>query len=263
MIRNKIKRGLIDFLQFSLNRKGIEVFERLPDYHYVPDHFGRAALKGINIRKLNGFAQLADKVIGQGRTLLYYDRLYVLYQCLQNLKRLFGERSDLNMAEVGVYKGGTSYFLASASDLIGLKAVPIHCFDTFEGHVAQDLVSGYDSDRHVAHFFGDTDFAAVKAYLDEFSNIKLYQGRIQDTCFYIQEKTFGFIHLDVDLYEPTRFALDFFDPRLIIGGIIVIDDFGVSSCPGIKKAFVEFLNDHPNYFFLNPLTEQCVLLKNG
>jgi predicted O-methyltransferase YrrM len=53
------------------------------------------------------------------------------------------------------------------------------------------------------------------------------------------------VHIDVDLYNPTKDSLEFFCPRLRPGGIIVCDDYGFSSCPGATAACNEFLADKP------------------
>ncbi len=71
------------------------------------------------------------------------------------------------------------------------------------------------------------------------------------------------MHLDVDLYAPTRFALDFFDRRLVTGGIVVVDDFRVVSCPGVEQAVEEFLARSPGYASMPLITGQCLLMRLG
>ena len=53
------------------------------------------------------------------KSLLYYDRLYTIYQALSNLK-VRGAGTNIDMAEVGVYKGGTSYFILSVVESLEL-----------------------------------------------------------------------------------------------------------------------------------------------
>jgi hypothetical protein len=47
------------------------------------------------------------------------------------------------------------------------------------------------------------------------------------------------VHIDVDLYQPTRDSLAFFYPRLVKGGVIVMDDYGFKTCPGATRAAEE------------------------
>ena len=51
----------------------------------------------------------------------------------------------------------------------------------------------------------------------------------------IKDEKFSFIHIDVDLFEPTFESLKFFYPRLKKGGIIVCDDYNFTDFPGQKK----------------------------
>ena len=62
---------------------------------------------------------------------------------------------------------------------------------------------------------------------------------------FASESAFGLVHLDVDVYPITRFCLDFFGPRMVSGGVIVLDDYGTTTCEGVKKAVDEFKETQP------------------
>ena len=111
--------------------------------------------------------------------------------------------------------------------------------DTFEGHAAADLPQAEVD--HLPGNFNDTSFEGVSAYLSPFPNTNVVQGRIQDVAPELAEQTFGFAHLDMDIYHPTVFALDFFYQRLLPGGVIVVDDYGFTTCPGARQAVDEFM----------------------
>jgi hypothetical protein len=168
----------------------------------------------------------------------------------------------LDLAEVGVYKGGTSHFILAALESLGLRPATLHCFDTFEGHSSEDVRMKEDPLQPVSAF-NDTAHDAVAAYLGRFPNVEIHPGRIQDTAAGVAGKTFSFVHLDVDLYEPTLFALRFFDSRLADGGIIVVDDFASLTCPGVQQAVNEFEADKSNYVFFHFLIGQCILIKRA
>ena len=70
-----------------------------------------------------------------------------------------------------------------------------------------------------------------------------------------------FVHLDMDIYEPTIFALKFFNDRLVKGGVILLDDYGFDTCPGIPRAVQEFTETQPGYFGMSLLTGQYLLIK--
>ena len=48
------------------------------------------------------------------------------------------------------------------------------------------------------------------------------------------------LNLDLDLYEPTRVALEHFVPRMARGGVIVVDEYAVDTFGGETKAVDEY-----------------------
>jgi len=160
---------------------------------------------------------------------------------------------------VGVYRGGGTYFMASVADKVFEKKVTVHAFDTFEGH-PDEIVSAVEVDNWPGKF-GDTSFAAVQSYLAGFTNVKLYKGRFQDSCVEVSGEQFCFVHIDVDILSATRDGLDFFSDRLLKGGIIIVDDYGVITCKGVKQAADTFLEGRTDFIKLHLDTGQCVLIK--
>lgn len=259
----RIRRWISIIVRRILNYAGRDIVILQPGYHYVPDYYGRSAHKLVDIRRIQGFCDLADATINEGRSFLYYNRLYPIYQSIQNAKRQFGVNGAMNFAEVGVYRGGTSHFLAATAQSLNLTCATLHSFDTFEGHASQDIHEGVDNAKiHHAGLFGTTQFDEVTSYLHEFDNVSVYKGRFQDTCSQVADMQFHFVHLDVDIYEPTRFTLDFFDHRLIVGGTVIIDDYENVNCPGVKKAVDEFVQERTNYTSMYLLNGQCLLIKS-
>jgi hypothetical protein len=246
--------------QAFLKKVGIEVYWRKPGYHYVPDYYGCKASKHIDIRSAPPFGRLAKDVIEQSRTLLYYDRLYTIFQALANLKTSRADAEWMDLVEIGVYKGGSSYFIASVLKNMHLTKARLHCFDTFEGHAIEDLSVEGDPLRKPSDF-SDTEVNEVKSYLSRFENVNVYKGRFQDTCNQVSSYRFHFVHVDVDLYEPTRFILEFINPRLVRKGVFIVDDYGFQTCPGVKLAVDEFVESNTQYFHVHLLTGQCVLVK--
>ena len=54
------------------------------------------------------------------------------------------------------------------------------------------------------------------------------------------EDTFLFVNLDADLYAPTLAGLEFFYPRMVKGGIILVHDYFSKAFFGAKDAVREF-----------------------
>jgi O-methyltransferase len=243
----------------KISTKSLERPSEESDHHYVLDYYGKSSAKQIDIRTLPEFGPYAATVIQHGTTYLYYDRLFTIYQALGNYKRYGGK---MNFAEVGVYHGGGSYFMALMTKNLGLSGASLYSFDTFEGHSSLDVRPDKDP-YHRPKDFADTEYAGVKKYLEEFENVHVIKGRFQDTCSLVENEKFYFVHLDVDIYDPTLFALKFFGQCLEVGGAIVVDDYGFKTCPGVRAAVDEFVNIQPNYFFMELLTGQCILIRKN
>ena len=232
----------------------------VPSQNEVPDYYSKSAKKQLDIRTFVPFGALAEKVLADKRTYLYYDRLYSIFQSLLNLKQIY--KPGISIAEVGVFKGGGSFFMASVLEKLGMADVELHSFDTFEGHDIKDISVENDNTRiHVPAKFSETSLESVREYLRTFKMVKLYKGRFQDNAEQVRKGTFGFVHIDVDLYEPTLYSLEFFDERLVIGGIIIIDDFDCTTCLGVRTAVEEFLDSRSNYAMYALLSAQCILVK--
>ncbi len=246
-------------LRRLLSPLGVDVFRYRRHHHYVPDHFGARADKYQDIRQSHPFGDIASRVLREGRTKLYYDRLFTIFHALRQITPGPSRREPLVCCEVGVYRGGTSRFMALVLEHFGHE-YDLRLFDTFEGHDRRDLQPGVT--RHEAGEFGSTSREAVADYLSDHAGVTVIAGRIQDTAAEVPGRV-DFLHLDVDLYEPTLFGLDLFGPRVRTGGIIVLDDFGFVTCPGVMQAAAEFLETPEGSTFtaIPHLSGQCVLVK--
>lgn len=174
---------------------------------------------------------------------------YMLYQFSKQVANLSGE-----VAEIGVYKGGSAKLLAKMFESTG-KILAL--FDTFFGMPPVDP----DKDIFQEGAFGDTSLEKVKAYLSDCKNVNLYQGLFPDTATSIKDKTFCFVHVDVDIYKSVMDCCNFFYSRMTKGGVIIFDDYGYLKCPGAKMAVDEFFADKsesPCYIS----TGQCVVIRH-
>src|SRR5947209_3289736 len=97
-----------------------------------------------------------------GKTVVDGPRLFILAQLARHVRALPGE-----VAEVGVYKGGSARMLAYL-----LARKPVHLFDTFAGMPPTNP----EQDHHVQGDFNDTSLEAVRAYLADRPNVVLHPG---------------------------------------------------------------------------------------
>lgn len=158
---------------------------------------------------------------------------YTVYSIARSQSRLEGD-----MAEVGVYQGGSAKIICEAKD-----QKTLHLFDTFAG---LPEVSEKDTHFGVKYWkdgeFSNTSEEAVQDYLSKYKNVYLHKGKFPETAELVRNTKFSFVHLDVDLYRSTLDCLEFFYPRLIRGGIILTHDYHTD---GVQSAFKEYFQNKP------------------
>jgi hypothetical protein len=187
----------------------------------------------------------------------------------QNLKRflahaeLFKLTLDVpgDIAEVGVFRGLGLMTWANLleSYCIGDRTKIVYGFDNWQGFSALAPQDGGDVDE-VQKKQGGFSPAQYKEELeaairifdeDRFipwkPRVKLVEGQVEDTAqrFVLDNPgiRFSLIHLDCDLYRPTKAALEAFWPRLSRGGVILFDEYAIKDWPGETKAVDEYFAD--------------------
>jgi O-methyltransferase len=138
-------------------------------------------------------------------------------------------------AECGVMEGSSSYLICKRLNRTH------YMFDSFEGCSAPgEGDSGFFPKHTLA-----VPIDVVKENFADFPNAVIMQGWIPDRFPEIQDRRFAFVHIDVQQAQPTRDSLKFFYPRMNPGGVIVMDDYGFTICPGARKVIDEFIADKP------------------
>jgi hypothetical protein len=162
-----------------------------------------------------------------------------------------------DIVELGVSRG-VSFFTWH-------KLLEIHCpldtsrkvigFDSFEGLADFTDNDGRD-DANVGKRAGGWSAGSVEeevfALKDLFNQDNvlareraiLVKGRVQDTIEAFLTSRPGMrislLHFDLDLYEPTLFALEALWDLLVPGGLIVLDEYALPPWAGETSAFDEF-----------------------
>lgn len=169
------------------------------------------------------------------------DRKYMLRQLLLLVDLVPGDT-----AECGVYLGASSWFICNHFRSSGRTH---HGFDSFEGLSEPTPIDG--------SFWQVGDLSSREEHARELLrpfDARLYRGWIPERFSEVVDRTFAFVHIDVDLYQPTRDSLEFFYPRMAAGGVILLDDHGLTTCAGATRAADEFMVERP---------ESVVLLTTG
>jgi predicted O-methyltransferase YrrM len=163
------------------------------------------------------------------------NRLKLLHNKVNETKGLSGE-----MAEIGVYKGGSTMMIGLSDPDRGLYAC-----DSFEGLPETSKEDIVQNGGHSKGDFADTSLEGVRQLIGYDNNTLLIKGFFPDKVIHehMEILSYSFVHIDVDLYQPTLDSLNFFWDRMVKDGIIVSDDYQWRNTPGVKTAFDEFFKD--------------------
>lgn len=166
------------------------------------------------------------------------------------------------IVECGVFKG--------FSLLTFTKLVEVMCpgdtlkrvvgFDTFTGFPdlsSKDGVTNEKRGKVVGGWNADNFFPILEKVIEltqkdsmipRFKRVELVRGDVRDTIpAYIKNNPglrIALLHLDLDLYEPTLTALKYLYPLVVVGGVVLLDEYGMDGFPGESAAFDEYFGDH-------------------
>lgn len=171
-----------------------------------------------------------------GKLLAHYE----LYKMVRNVPGA--------IVECGVFKGTSLVRFASFRDLFGNPySKKIIGFDTF-GTFPE---TQFDQDKYPRHKFiknaGEESISKEQllSVLDNKKiekNVELIEGDILQTVpDYLEqhpELKISLLNLDTDIYEPAVVILERLFPRIVTGGVLILDDYGVF--PGETKAVDEY-----------------------
>ncbi|TIM75621.1 MAG: methyltransferase [Mesorhizobium sp.] len=179
-------------------------------------------------------------------------RAFVLQSCLRSIERIDGD-----VAECGVRQGRSTIFMLMSD----LRPRHYHLFDSFAG-LSEPTAEDRKPNGRTPWKSGDlsTDEKVARENISDFSNTTLHVGWIPETLSNVSDRRFALVHIDVDLYEPTRDALAFFYDRVCANGMIICDDYGSALCPGARKAFDQFFENRPEGIIELP-TGQAIVVK--
>lgn len=170
-----------------------------------------------------------------------------------------------DIVECGVWRGGSTLAVAEILHAIGDTGRTLWMYDTFEGMSAptehdrdtsgtsaQSLLR-VEKKSHDSVIWCCASLADVKENMQTtaypFSQIKFIQGKVEETLRTSVPERISLLRLDTDWYESTRAEMEILFPRLVTGGVLIIDDYG--HWQGARKAIDEYLAAHNVKMLLN------------
>jgi O-methyltransferase len=171
-----------------------------------------------------------------------------------------------DVIECGCWHGHSTVAIAAILERHGFNG-RFHVFDSFEGGLsdftAKDESSFHLSDREKRDiqqkFVSSYEFVA--SVTANFGFVDLHRGWIPAVFSSFQPRPLRFVHIDVDMYEPTLASLQFFWGSLVEGGCMVIDDYNHGVFEGATRAVDDFVSSNSMRQFYKVPFGSCYLIK--
>ena len=176
----------------------------------------------------------------------------------KNLQYIVKNNIQGDIVECGVWRGGMMQLAALTLTHLGDQSRKIYLYDTFDGMPEPEDrdISCDGSSAHLA--WKKANDKGLKwgfgATLDEVRSTLLSTGYPQDKMVFVKgmvedtipdtlpDKHVAILRLDTDLYKSTYHELLHLFPRLVVGGILVVDDYGY--CLGAREATDKYIADN-------------------
>jgi hypothetical protein len=165
-------------------------------------------------------------------------------------------------AECGVWRGGSVMAMIYALQELGRDDRDIYLYDTFDGMTAPGPADNSPVDPHALQTWGEAERTGRRAWpqffgsevFDEASTrervvatgypphrLHFIRGRVEETLPEQAPAELALLRLDTDWYESTRHELVHLYPRLVDGGVLIVDDYG--HWAGARRATDEFFSE--------------------
>jgi O-methyltransferase len=223
---------------------------------------------GVMAKRFGGFDPVVEDEFLQiyekcrNYTATSWERMYALYKAV---RYAIGSGLVGDFVECGVWRGGSVMMIAYTLLASGVTDRKLYLYDTLEG-MSIPTTADVDSARHRPAeirwraesrekenrwAFAPLPEVQRNVYSTGFpeSGVVFVKGRVEETIPRTLPEKISVLRLDTDWYASTRHELDHLYPRLTVGGVLIVDDYG--HWLGAKEAVDEYFASHPPAILLN------------
>lgn len=191
-----------------------------------------------------------------------------IWSLLRAVDYVVDQPVDGDFVECGVWRGGSVMVMARRLMEKGASDRTLWLYDTFEGMTAPtkedvEATTGVTAQQ----LLDSTDVADGNnvwciAGIDDVRTNVLSTGYPEWQCRFVQgdvaltlrdnvPERIALLRLDTDWYESTRVGLEVLYPRLAVGGVCILDDYG--HWQGARKAVDDYFSDTGFRPLMNPI----------
>lgn len=191
-----------------------------------------------------------------------------LWSLLNAVRYVIDQDLPGDFAECGVWRGGSIMAMASELKRLGVSDRRIWLYDTFAGMTAPtdadiEAGTGVTAETMLADTaVGDgNNVWCVAGLADVQTNVRstgypydrftFVEGDVAVTLRESVPESISLLRLDTDWYESTKVGLEVLYPRLVVGGVCILDDYG--HWAGARTAVDEFFAAQGHRPYMHPI----------
>jgi hypothetical protein len=212
-----------------------------------------------------GFEELRDRVAEA--TMTSDERMHALFQAI-NYVTSAGIAGDV--VECGVWRGGSSMLGAFALLAHDEASRTLWLYDTFEGMTppgeldvkydgssASDELARQERRADLVNDWCVATIEDVRSNMQEtgypMNRVRLVEGKVEETIPTQAPDAIAILRLDTDWFESTWHELIHLYPRLVPGGVLIVDDYGWWQ--GAREAVDRYFDEHGVRMLLSRIDE--------
>jgi len=186
----------------------------------------------------------------------FVSRFACMYQTLDAVDYLQAHGIQGDLVECGVFRGGHMLLAKAYAKALNLPRRHYWLFDTFEGMSAPTAFDKKYSGRKATELAvkkaGNWCRASLELVQSNFEkhgvlddDVTFVKGKVEDTLLDTAAlpEQIALLRLDTDFYESTKAELEALYPRLVPGGMLVVDDYGWWD--GARRAVDDYFGGAP------------------
>jgi O-methyltransferase len=203
---------------------------------------------------------------------------YAVYALRLAVQYIVASRIPGDIVECGVWKGGS--MMAVAKTLLELSSTDrtLHLFDTFEqmseptavdrtvnGQSAAEILAGLSPEPGKPWQCSSIDETRGNVLSTGYpaAKINCVKGKVEETIPSAAPAQIALLRLDTDWFESTYHELTLLYPRLSIGGVLIIDDYGYWQ--GARKAVDQYIHEQKLQLLLTRVDDSarmCIKMRS-
>jgi O-methyltransferase len=180
-----------------------------------------------------------------------------LFFLAELIRRLEDKGVEGDFVECGVYNGGSAGLLAweALHSQVNRK---VYLYDSFSGMPQSNEVKDDDYSKSIeGQYVGSEQLVRriMKRLLIPNDGFEIRKGWFEQTLPLSPKCSISLLHIDCDFYDPVKLVLETFYNQVVVGGYIVLNDYG--SFQGCRIATDEFISNLSDNISLNQIDKDA------